>query len=393
MPEPKIESTPVAPGGSPPIVTDLGSAVIVPEGESPAADLNGGSAGGEGGEGAGEAAGDKEAAAGTDDAGKAGGEGEKPAGEAKDAAAEGEKPADDPAKIDGDADAAAKEKAQADADAAAQLQQKRFLQMQTEAGKLARDQKKYKEDRKALDEREKTLKNKVDMFDNAARLAQTDPLALLQGLGISYEELTKKVLASKDLGAAELETVKSQVKKLEDEKEADKAAQVEKDAKNVAVANKAVLDNYFGRLRELVDKSDKYALVKAQGDEAIQTAINAAVHHYQNYKVMPTDDEVLAATEELLTEQAAKLLGTEKIQKLYPGLSAASGESDGDSEKPAGDEAGEKDEEADETVAKSATTLSNEMQGTGGARKTPRLKERDASVADASKLLNWEEPA
>lgn len=387
----KIESTPVVTTVGAPPIKEIKSGAFIPEGESPPADFANPP-----NETKGEAASNGDAA-GSDGAGSdgaAGDSGAKDAANAADKGAEGDDKAaeagaggDDKAAGD-DAEA---DKAKKDLEASSALQKKRFLQLQEEAASVARDKKQLKADRQALDQQTEAQKKKVDAYDNATRLAKDDPVKLLELLGVSYETITQAILNKKDGADPKIAKVEEELAALRAEKEKEKTDKATADEAAVTAQQKANMEAYRNRLREKVDNTEEYTLVKLQGDSAIQQAINAAGLHYQNHGVLPSDEELLAATEDHLVKQATAALGTEKFKKLYPGLAAD--EKSASEEKPAGDaaeSAGTADEKAaTEEPAKAAKTLSNEMQGTGGTRKGTGLKDRDASVDEAASLLKW----
>lgn len=172
---------------------------------------------------------------------------------------------------------------------------------------LTREQKKLREQKAALKAREE----KVTAYEKAVAQAKEDPLAFLQSIGLSYDDVFDAAIGIKkkeDPAAKAL----AEVEKLRAEAEREKL-----EAK--LAHNRAQIEAAQRHIEKEVLNSEKYELLTAQheaGTLDVKKEIFAYIQgYYEQNGVEVTIEQAADALETYLEETTERLLKTKKVQK------------------------------------------------------------------------------
>jgi hypothetical protein len=237
-----------------------------------------------------------------------------------------------------------------------------------------------KRQRELLQKEEDLKAREAKLSPIAEVLEKKDPLAKLQALGLTYEELTDYILRD---GQADEPSIEQKVEALVEQKlsakeQADKVAREAKEAEEKAAADKAEAERIakviedrkaeFARLTEA--DPDKYELTHKMGQADL--AWDVTEGWYTAHGVLLKPEEALAKVEAYLEGEAQKLLQSKKFQKQPEPVV----------EEPVAEP------QRDRAPAR-ASTLSNRLQTSASpASEKPRLS-REESAKRAASLLKF----
>lgn len=233
---------------------------------------------------------------------------------------------------------------------------------------LAKEEKRLQEERKRLQEERKNPEfSEFQEFKKLKANAKTDPLSVLEKLGLSYDEITDYVISGKH-------TKDSSVRALEE-----KLANMEKEAKEREEKAKkdletAQLQQFQEQIKnECLKNPDDFELVNVWG--AHNLVYNVIQAHYDKTEEILPVQEAAKKVEAYLEEESKKYQGSKKLRKLF-------GAPD-----PEANKQQQTDDKADSFASKMSATLSNSASsGTTSTQEDDDIDPR-VLVSKAAKLL------
>ena len=237
-----------------------------------------------------------------------------------------------------------------------------------------------KRERELREQESKTteIQNQITEFNKLKDSAKTNPMALLEHLGLSFDDLLGAQLgieAEKPEPPSEMEQLREEIKALKEAKEQEK--QAEEQARIDAAIN-----NHKSDIATLLStETDKYELINATGEQELVWEVTE--QYYEAHQVILTPAEAAQMVEDHLTENYKTVL--EKTTKFKPQLK---NEPKQETEAAADIVESQPSEKPKDAPAKpSQFTLTNNG-GTAAKAKTSTL-DHEASKAKAASLLKW----
>lgn len=176
---------------------------------------------------------------------------------------------------------------------------------------VAKEEQKLRAKQEEIAAREARVK---EMEEVQELVKKGDRLAVLQKLGLTYDDITKDILANdpKDQKLSEME---KQLKALNDEREAERAKKEEEESKQKY--EKAVQGAMDAIQKHVDENLETYELIKQSGSfDAVLDVIR--VHHQRTNETMPID-EACKLVEAFLEQQGQTLLKAKKAAKWLGG--------------------------------------------------------------------------
>jgi len=246
---------------------------------------------------------------------------------------------------------------------------------------LSRKERKLLEERKALEaEKAQIAADRAKIAKIAAVIenAKSDPRAVLEAAGITYDELTKAMLSDgkpdNDL-AKRLDAVEGRIKTEEEKKaEAEKKAEEEK---REAEWNAGVQQIFVTTEKLIADKKEDYELLHAMGQDGTALVTDIILKYIEKVGKPLPFEQALKLGEEELQAQLKRFSGTKKIQNLFATPSEPPKE--------------DPKEQPSQTPGQPATkrpTLSN-SQSTAAPHGQKRKLSRDESLKEMQNLLRY----
>ena len=203
---------------------------------------------------------------------------------------------------------------------------------------------------------------KVAAYEAALAKAKEDPLSFLEHVGLSYEDITERIINRGSPETALQDQVTNLTKRLSDREEVER--QNEKAA--IAAQQVAVVDGYKAEISDYVDQNaETFELVKATPN-AIDLIYQVTADFYAENQRILTAEEATTLVENHLEEQATKLLALKKIKsKVAPAATAV--------KKP----------------ANSSTTLANSLSANPVTHRDPNTMTDEERREQAMQLLTF----
>lgn len=213
---------------------------------------------------------------------------------AKGAQGEAEEEEEEAATAEGEAPAAAEEEERPDPDA------RRFAALATREHELVRRGAELKE-----------KEAKVHDWEKKRAAAKQNPLAALQELGVTYEQLTDFVVHQKPGAELQQSAVHDELKQLKDRQEAFERQQAERE-------RQSYVDGFKGRVATALAKDlDAYELIHAKGEQEMVFEVIQGHAQRTGQMLGGSEEEAirLAAeqVEDFLLEDAKRVLTTKKL--------------------------------------------------------------------------------
>ena len=247
---------------------------------------------------------------------------------------------------------------------------------------------------KMLQERERKLKeefegerskrqseaDKYARYDSLKERFETDPLAVMEEHGWSYDQLTDRILGAEDRTdfdpKAEIEALREELKRRDED--ASNQAEEQLLAEEEAQVEQ-YLNDYRGQVQKVVEQDrDKYELVHL--NNAQEEVLNVAAEYYKTHQQLISAEQAADLVEDYFTEEARKMLGTKKLGQYRESLNI-------------------EDRNDRPTVEATKPVISREpprtlTQNLAGNNPIPqptsgRNLTEDASKKEAAKLLKW----
>lgn len=186
---------------------------------------------------------------------------------------------------------------------------------------LARKEKALRANAQAIKAREDAIKAKeAELASKDAEYASkyiqrdkllADPLSILSELGISYDELTNKILGTPTEGqpSQELQALKAEIKAIKDAQ--DQANQAAKD--NQQNQYKQAVNQIRNEAKALVNSDPNLETIKVTN--SVNDVVELIEKTFAEEGRLMTVEEAAAEVEEYLIEEGMKLARIEKIQK------------------------------------------------------------------------------
>lgn len=247
---------------------------------------------------------------------------------------------------------------------------------------------------------------KLKAYNEAVRLSKEDPLKAIESLGISYQDLTDRVLGVDGRNAEPTSTEKILMEKVE---------QLEKDltgetTSRLTAEQQQNYSSYVGDLKNVVDTSGKYPLIGYYS--AYDAVVQAVNKHFEATDAILDRDAAMAQVEANLQKDVDGLLALDHLKgRLAPvqpaGPQAPAAPDANAAPAPATPETVNVDPAApvapaapaapapaqpaaQPEVAAVVSTLRNAQQGTAGAPVIPPMLSRDESLKEAAKLITMD---
>ena len=230
-----------------------------------------------------------------------------------------------------------------------------------------------KRERELREQESKTaeIQNQITEFNKLKDSAKTNPMALLEHLGLSFDDLLGAQLgieAEKPEPPSEMEQLREEIKALKEAKEQ------EKQAEEQARIDTAINNHKSDIATLLSTETDKYELINATGEQELVWEVTE--QYYEAHQVILTPAEAAQMVEDHLTENYKTVL--EKTTKFKPKQEPKAATDIVESQP---------SEKPKEAPTPSRFTLTNNG-GTAAKAKTSKL-DYEASKAKAASLLKW----
>ncbi len=213
----------------------------------------------------------------------------------------------------------------------------------------------------------KAKEERLSPVEQALSKAKENPLAALEALGMTYEDLTHYILNEGREPAPE-DKLAAIEKRLNDRETAEREAREREANERV----EATLSQFKASIAEAAKSApDKYELILAAGDYGTELVFDTVSEYFQsNQQVLPLE-RALEAVEEYFEKEALKIAQANKIKaKLAPPV-----------------EAKEK-EKTPERQTGTTVTLTNKLVSSSAESSAKRLSEEESKRAAAA-LLRW----
>lgn len=230
---------------------------------------------------------------------------------------------------------------------------------------------------KELKQKEAELENKLKEFQSADTLREQlkqNPVKMLEEMGITYQDITEMVLNE---GNPTPEMLINKMKSEYEEKLESLRNEYLEDKKAEEEAKyNAVIENFQQEIVEHVNSNEDYELIRAQ--DRADLVYDVIEEHYEETGRVLEINEAADAVEQYLLQEAKKLL---KVKKLGGQLS--------DEEQQQLDDSGLENPSQKSEEKKSVTLTNN--QTTTVPNRRERALSREESLAEAAKLIRWNE--
>lgn len=205
----------------------------------------------------------------------------------------------------------------------------------------------------------------VDKYKNLPERLKKEPLKVMEESGLTFEQLAQMVLndgkPTQDMVLSEYERkINSKVEELEKKLQ-------EKEAKEQQERQEQALQAFTAQLTDFVTNTPDYELIRA--NEAVDLVYQVIEDHYSETGEILANKDACDAVEEYLLEEAKKLIDRDKVKKLLQPQTAT---------------------KAADSSGKSSPTLSN-AQAAQAPKNTARFLSNEESLAQAAKLIRWED--
>jgi hypothetical protein len=211
----------------------------------------------------------------------------------------------------------------------------------------------WKSERAQLQAQAEELKALRDAFGK-------DPAAALEKLGLTYEEVTRRVLSG---GKPSAEHEAASVRRELDEFKRAQAEQAQSYAQRRA---EAAQHQFLGEIKTLVDSDDRFELTRA--NEATQDVYDVVDEHYRRTGEVLSTETAAELVEKYYEQRAEKLLSAKKMKaKLAPPQS----------------EPTQSHSSAQRVSSEQPKTLSNNLAAASPTRESKRLTESERLEAAA----------
>jgi hypothetical protein len=226
---------------------------------------------------------------------------------------------------------------------------------------------------KELSSKTKELEEKFKQLEGALKLkelAKTDPDKYLEEGGLSYDELTKFYLNDKKPAPEKMfQSLQEEIKALKDQLNQEKEEKTRRE-------QEAELMQFRSKIKDTVQQSDKYELIKTYGQEEVVFETILA-HLAENNRVLSIEeaaDLVENYLEREVEEGHQKLSKTKLASKLFKNVQASPAEKSTSA--------------AQVPKGKVSETLTNNMAQEAVSR-SQRPLSYEERVAEAAKMLKW----
>ena len=159
---------------------------------------------------------------------------------------------------------------------------------------------------RAQKQQNQETENRLRAYDEVLRLGREDPLKAMETLGISYQEVTNRILNDGQPG--ESDTVAQMQRKIEELEQGQKTAETNR----VTSEQTQNYNNYVGDLKKLVDTSKNFPLISYYS--AYDAVVQAVNQHYEATDQILGNDVALAQVETKLQKDVDGLLNLEHIR-------------------------------------------------------------------------------
>lgn len=240
---------------------------------------------------------------------------------------------------------------------------KEELEFASRFAALTKREKAILQQQRLMQEKAKDLEA-LSKFEELKKGAKTNPIAILENLGLSYKEITDFVLNdNKPTTDSVLGTLQQQVEAL-------KTQLAEKEASEKRSKDEAAIRNFKYAIQSHVDKNaDTFELIR--GNNAYDTVFEVASNVFDETGEIPDIDEVAKQVESYLEGELEKLTKLKKIQAKFAPPPAAPEASIPTDTKP--------------SVSKTLTNAAvSAVPGT-----TKKTLSADESVRKAAAMLKW----
>ena len=172
-------------------------------------------------------------------------------------------------------------------------------------------------------QREEAIKKdlaQLQDLQSLPKLAKENPIAFLQKMGISYEELTQSILQGTD----PIEDLNAKYQALKTQQE---AATAEKEKRETELKEKVTHNQRMVQAemkieeirKELKNNPSLYVIVLVKEDEGFDDIVNVTAQHLQDTGRMLSAKEACDLVENFYEKEAALLFKASKIKKKYQG--------------------------------------------------------------------------
>ena len=169
---------------------------------------------------------------------------------------------------------------------------------------------------KAIREREEKLNliEKESPFKDFEKLSKEDPLSLLDKLGITYEDLTQRLLDKRETESDpdyKYSKLQKKVEQMEQQRE-------EEEKQRLSDQQNKIINDYQATLNSFISENDeKYEFIIANGaQDLVYTTIS---DHYQETNKILSNEEAANAVEEYLETKLENLSKLKKFKNKYQG--------------------------------------------------------------------------
>lgn len=181
---------------------------------------------------------------------------------------------------------------------------------------LAKKEKAIRAERESIKAKAAELeKQRAEITDllSLKTTAKQDPLSVLKTLGITYEELTQRILNDgRPAPDAEVKQLRDEVRQWQEKQEAERQRQLEEEKGRVAEEQKAAVDRFRGEVTSFVSSNaEKYELLNLYGQQGLVSEV-IAQHYSATQRVMDTA-EAADRAEKYLEELVQKAASTKKF--------------------------------------------------------------------------------
>lgn len=232
---------------------------------------------------------------------------------------------------------------------------------------LAKEEKRLQEERKKIQEERKNPEfSEFQEYKKLKASAKSDPLGVLEKLGLTYDEITDYVISGKHTKDPSVRALEEKLANLEKT-----AKEREEQAKKDLEA--AQLKQFQEQIKaECLKSADEFELVNVWG--AHNLVYNVIQAHYDNTEEILPVSEAAKKVEAYLEEESKKYQGSKKLRKLF-------GAPDPEVKQQ------QTDDRAESFTSKMSQTLSNSA--SSGTTSTDDSDETDPRVlvSKAAKLL------
>lgn len=199
---------------------------------------------------------------------------------------------------------------------------KRKIDFAKRFGVLTRRERELQNRQREIAQKEKELQekwSKVEEYEQAKQKASEDPAAFLQNVGLSYQQITEKILADEDLSTEEKIEKIAQAKIDQYAKQQEEKRQ-ELESKKQEEQQKAkeneIIERYKAGIKQAVDTAseEELELVRLEGDEACDLAFHVASEHYDQTGEVLDPKVAIGKVEEYLEKRYKEVIG--KAKKL-----------------------------------------------------------------------------